>query len=188
MEEALRTIMTLVPSIADTLSHVLAVVGPYGMNLILIIASSCAIFSFKGSRKRSLISRMVTEFPGSFKQALVHTDKNDRTDSHTSLPFWMIRDTDTLSNEIEAGDFAIHQEIRGFLYGYRLSDIRQIQSSGKVCVIALEHEEDLTQLIEKTIAFSAIYVQSGLPTTADLHSPDRNLNDKVHCIESDISL
>ena len=122
---------------------------------------------------------MITEFPESFEQALVHTD---RTNSHTSFPFWVVRDTDTLSNEIESGDFAIHQEIRGFFYGYRLSDIRQIQRSGKVCVIALENREDLTQLIEKKIAFTAIHVPSSLPTTADSDIPDLNLNDKVHSI------
>ena len=47
MEEALRRIMTLFPSIADTLPHVLAIVGPYGMKLHLCDSLCPILFSSK---------------------------------------------------------------------------------------------------------------------------------------------
>jgi len=86
----------------------------------------------------------------------VYTDKEDRDASRTASHCAI--DSDFMCNEIEAGKFAVYEEIEGYLFGYRLEDIRKIQTEGKICLLPVDTSTVADQLSARRIQHVVLYL------------------------------
>ncbi|BFZ04344.1 hypothetical protein BsWGS_07383 [Bradybaena similaris] len=88
----------------------------------------------QGVGKRSLKERLIRDNPRKFAAATPHTSRPKRPNEQDGKGYYFI-DGETMEAEIKKNMYIDHGEFGGHLYGTRLSTIREVIRSGKICVL-----------------------------------------------------
>lgn len=96
--------------------------------------SSLVLVGASGVGKRSLKERLVKNFPDKYGAAVPHTSRPRDPKEQDGRGYFFI-DGDSMEVEIKRNLYIDHGEFGGFLYGTRLSTIRDVIRSGRICVL-----------------------------------------------------
>ncbi|CAG5124045.1 unnamed protein product [Candidula unifasciata] len=88
----------------------------------------------QGVSKRSLKERLIRDKPRKYAAAIPHTSRPKKPNEQDGKGYYFI-DGETMEAEIKKNMYVDHGEFGGHLYGTRLSTIREVIRSGKICVL-----------------------------------------------------
>ncbi|KAK6967253.1 MAGUK p55 subfamily member 6 [Biomphalaria glabrata] len=96
--------------------------------------STLVLVGAQGVGKRSLKERLIRDNPNKFGTAVPHTTRPKKPNEVDGQGYYFI-DGETMEAEIKKNMYIDHGEFGGYLYGTRLSTIKEVIRSGKICVL-----------------------------------------------------
>ncbi|CAL1543909.1 unnamed protein product [Lymnaea stagnalis] len=88
----------------------------------------------QGVGKRSFKERLIRDNPGKYAAAVPHTSRPKKPNEQDGRGYYFI-DGETMEEEIKKNMYIDHGEFEGHLYGTRLTTIKEVIRSGKICVL-----------------------------------------------------
>ncbi|XP_028900921.1 guanylate kinase isoform X2 [Zeugodacus cucurbitae] len=117
-----------------------------------------------GSGKTTLLKKLFEEFPHTFGFSISHTTRSPRAGEEHGVHYYFV-DKDKMKEQIANDEFIETAVFSGNTYGTSKDAIRNIQNSGKVCVLDIEPQG--VDQIKKT-DLNPILVYNNPPTLKDL--------------------
>ncbi|XP_059169258.1 MAGUK p55 subfamily member 2-like [Physella acuta] len=96
--------------------------------------STLVLVGAQGVGKRSLKERLIKDNPSKYGAAIPHTSRPKGPNEQDGRGYYFI-DGETMEAEIKKNMYIDHGEFGGHLYGTRLSTIKEVIRSGKICVL-----------------------------------------------------
>ncbi|KAH9503186.1 MAGUK p55 sub member 2 [Bulinus truncatus] len=88
----------------------------------------------QGVGKRSLKERLIKDNPQKYAAAVPHTTRPKKPNEVDGQGYYFI-DGETMEAEIKKNMYIDHGEYGGYLYGTRLTTIKEIIRNGKICIL-----------------------------------------------------
>jgi len=90
-----------------------------------------------GSGKSTLVKRLMADHPGAFAFSVSHTTRAPRPGEAAGVDYHYVQRAD-MQAMIDAGEFVEHAEFSGNLYGTSYKAIKDVQASGRVCLLDVD--------------------------------------------------
>uniref|UniRef100_A0AC35EXZ9 Guanylate kinase n=1 Tax=Panagrolaimus sp. PS1159 TaxID=55785 RepID=A0AC35EXZ9_9BILA len=90
-----------------------------------------------GGGKSTILKRAMQDHPDAFAFSVSHTTRKPRPGEFNGKDYWFIHRPE-MEQMIDDGQFLEHAEFGGNLYGTSKKAVRDVQTSGKICVMDIE--------------------------------------------------
>ncbi|XP_067619539.1 guanylate kinase [Eurosta solidaginis] len=117
-----------------------------------------------GSGKTTLLKKLFEDFPHTFGFSISHTTRAPRAGEENGVHYYFVP-KDEMEKKIANGEFIETAVFSGNIYGTSKMAVRNIQETGKVCVLDIEPQG--VEQIKKT-DLNPILVFNNPPTIKDL--------------------
>jgi len=81
---------------------------------------------------------LLKEFPQHFAKGVSHTTRGPRPGELEGREYYFVKDINAMRKQIEKGEFLEHAVVHGNLYGTSFKTVRDIEDSGRVCVLDID--------------------------------------------------
>uniref|UniRef100_A0A0B7A7V8 Uncharacterized protein n=1 Tax=Arion vulgaris TaxID=1028688 RepID=A0A0B7A7V8_9EUPU len=96
--------------------------------------STLVLVGAQGVGKRSLKERLIQDKPRKYGAAVPYTSRPKKPNEQDGKGYYFI-DAETMEAEIKKNMYIDHGEFGGHLYGTRLSTIKEVIRTGKICIL-----------------------------------------------------
>jgi len=90
-----------------------------------------------GGGKSTLLNRLLNEYPNCFSFSVSHTTRVPRPGEQHGKDYYFVT-RDEMLKAIEDGKFLEHAEFGGNIYGTSVQAVRDVQSTGRICILDVE--------------------------------------------------
>uniref|UniRef100_A0A7E4VGE4 guanylate kinase n=1 Tax=Panagrellus redivivus TaxID=6233 RepID=A0A7E4VGE4_PANRE len=119
-----------------------------------------------GGGKSTILKRAMQEHPDTFAFSVSHTTRNPRPGESHGKDYWFTP-YEEMEKMIANDDFLEHAKFGGNLYGTSKKAVKDVQSSGKICVLDIELQG--VRNVKKT-DLNAKYILIRAPTIESLRN------------------
>jgi len=125
-----------------------------------------------GGGKSTILTRLFKENPNVFAFSVSHTTRHPRPGEINGKDYYFV-EKDTMQKSIANGEFLEHASFGGNLYGTSMKAVKDIQATGKICILDIELQG--VRSVKKT-DLNARYVFVKPPSMEDLEKRLRARN------------
>ncbi|CAJ0596333.1 unnamed protein product [Cylicocyclus nassatus] len=90
-----------------------------------------------GGGKSTILNRAMKEYPNSFAFSVSHTTRKPRQGEEHGVHYWFVN-ADDMQRMIENGEFLEYATFGGNTYGTSKKAVKDVESTGKICVLDIE--------------------------------------------------
>jgi len=90
-----------------------------------------------GGGKSTILTRLFKEYPNVFAFSVSHTTRNPRPGETHGKDYYFVA-KDVMQKSIDDGEFLEHATFGGNLYGTSMKAVKDIQATGKICILDIE--------------------------------------------------